>query len=175
MMGYSCFGWLVTLPAMREISVAEQRYEAVRAVLADGESVTDVAARFGVTRKTVHHWLRKYEAGGIEELADRSHRPRSCPHQMSADVEVLIARLRRAHPSWGPRRLVFELAKAGVEPVPSESGVYRALTRLGLVDPDARRPREKNWKRWERGSPMELWQMDVVGGFVLADGRRVRR
>ena len=154
--------------------MAEQRYEAVRAVLADGESVTDVAARFGVTRKTVHHWLRRYEAGGIEELADRSHRPRSCPHQMSADVEVLIARLRRVHPSWGPRRLVFELAKAGVEPVPSESGVYRALTRLGLVDPDVRRPRDKKWKRWERGSPMELWQMDVVGGFVLADGRRVK-
>ncbi len=52
---------------MREISVAEQRYEAVRAVLADGETVTDVAARFGVSRKTVHDWLRKYEAGGIEE------------------------------------------------------------------------------------------------------------
>jgi hypothetical protein len=27
---------------MREISVAEQRYEAVRAVIADGETVTDV-------------------------------------------------------------------------------------------------------------------------------------
>jgi transposase-like protein len=38
---------------MRELSVAEQRYEAVRAVLADGATVTDVAARFGVSRKTV--------------------------------------------------------------------------------------------------------------------------
>jgi hypothetical protein len=26
------------------------------------------------------------------------------------------------------------------------------------------------WKRWERGGPMELWQMDIVGGFLLADG-----
>src|SRR2546425_121453 len=25
--------------------------------------------------------------------------------------------------------------------------------------------------RWERGGAMELWQMDVVGGVVLADGR----
>jgi len=31
---------------MRELSVAEQRHEAVRAVIADGETVTDVAARF---------------------------------------------------------------------------------------------------------------------------------
>ena len=55
---------------MREISVAEQRYEAVRAVIADGETVTDVAARFGVARKTVHGWLARYEAGGLEGLAD---------------------------------------------------------------------------------------------------------
>ncbi len=58
----------------------------------------------------------------------------------------------------------------GVVPVPSEAGVYRALVQLSLIDPNARRPRDRKWKRWERGSPMELWQMDVVGGFVLADG-----
>src|SRR6059036_2476992 len=105
---------------MREMSVAEQRYEAVRAVLADGETVTDVAARFGVSRKTVHQWLARYEAGGLDALADRSHRPRSCPHQMSAAVEVALVELRVAHPSWGPRRLVFELAKRNIEPLPSE-------------------------------------------------------
>ena len=102
--------------------MAEQRYQAVLAVIAQGETVTDVAARFGVSRKTVHTWLNKYEAGGLEALGDASHRPRSCPHQMPAQVEVALVDLRRAHPSWGPRRLVFELAKAGVEPLPSESG-----------------------------------------------------
>jgi transposase len=99
---------------MRELSVAEQRYQAVLAVISDGETVTDVAARFGVSRKTVHGWLARYEAGGLENLGDRSHRPRSCPHQIGADVEVAIARMRTAHPSWGPRRLVFELAKDAV-------------------------------------------------------------
>jgi hypothetical protein len=38
---------------MRESSVADQRCEATRAVIADGETVTDVVARFGVARKTV--------------------------------------------------------------------------------------------------------------------------
>jgi transposase len=96
---------------MRELSVAEQRYQAVRAVIADGETVTDVAARFGVAGKTVRGWLARYEAGGLDGLADRSHRPRSCPHQMPAAVEVVLVELRLAHPSWGPRRLVFELAR----------------------------------------------------------------
>lgn len=152
------------------MSVAEQRYEAVRAVIADGETVTEVAARFGVARKTVHAWLSRYEAGGLAGLADR---PRSCPHQMTAAVEVALAELRLAHPSWGPRRLVFELTRRGAGPV-SESAAYRALVRLNLIDPAARRPRDRKWKRWERGAPMELWQLDVVGGFVLADGTRLK-
>jgi transposase InsO family protein len=152
----------------------EQRYQAVQAVIGEGATVTDVAARFGVSRQTVHAWLAKYEAGGLDGLGDRSHRPVECPHQMPAEVEVEVARLRFAHPSWGPRRLVFELERAGVRPVPGRTSVYRALRRLNLIDPAARRPRDRKWKRWERGAPMELWQMDVVGGFVLADGTRAK-
>jgi transposase InsO family protein len=159
---------------MREMSVAEQRYQAVLAVISDGETVTDVAARFGVSRQTVHDWLAKYEAGGLENLADRSHRPVWCPHQMPAVADVAVAEMRRAHPSWGLRRIVCELAKRRVAVVPSESAVYRALVRLGLIDPAARRPRDRRWRRWERGAPMELWQMDVVGGFLLADGTRAK-
>jgi transposase InsO family protein len=58
--------------------------------------------------------------------------------------------------------------------VPSRSGIYRALVRAGLIEPAARRRRAEDWKRWERGEPMELWQLDVVGGFLLADGRRAK-
>ena len=46
--------------------MSEQRYQAVLAVISDGETVTDVAARFGVHRKTVHGWLARYEADGLE-------------------------------------------------------------------------------------------------------------
>ena len=102
--------------------MSEQRHQSVLAVTNDGETVTDVAARFGVSRKTVHQWLSRYEVDGLEGLADRSHRPRSSPLQMPAMVEVAVVDLRRKHPGWGPRRLVYELAKVGVEPVPSERG-----------------------------------------------------
>jgi hypothetical protein len=74
--------------------------------------------------------------------------------------------MRRMHRSWGARRIVFELARAKVAPVPSESGVYRALVRARLIEPERRRRRADRFKRWERGTAMELWQMDVVGGFV---------
>jgi hypothetical protein len=44
------------------------------------------------------------------------------------------------------------------------------LVRAAMIDPHLRDRRSRKWKRWERGAPMELWQMDVVGGFPLADG-----
>jgi transposase InsO family protein len=146
----------------------------VLAVLSDGETVTDVAARVGVRRQTVHEWLARYEAGGLDGLADRSHRPRSCPHQIGSATEVAVLELRRAHPSWGPRRLHFELAKREVEPLPSESAIYRCLVRHGQIAPDGRRARAEHWRRWERARPNELWQMDTVGGFLLADGSRAK-
>lgn len=150
--------------------MAEQRYQAVMAVIGDGLSVSQVAEKVGVSRQTLHSWLARYEAEGLEGLKDRSHRPRRCPHQMDAQVEAALLELRRSRPYWGPRRLVFELARRGVVAVPSESAAYRALVRAGMIDPAARDRRSRKWKRWERGAPMELWQMDIVGGFPLADG-----
>ena len=69
---------------------------------------------------------------------------------------------------------MHEAARAGVEPVPSKSAVYRLLKRQGLIDPEARKPRDRKFRRWERGAAMELWQMDVVGGVLLADGTQAK-
>ena len=84
--------------------MAEQRYLAVLAVIAEGHPVSSVAQQWGVSRQTVHAWLGRYEDGGLESLADRSHRPVSCPHQMPAAVEAAALELRRMHRAWGPRR-----------------------------------------------------------------------
>ena len=148
----------------------EQRYQAVMAVQVDGLEVTVVAEKFGVSRQTVHAWLRRYEEGGLDALGDRSHRPASCPHQMPAAVEAAVCELRRQHPYWGPARIAHRLRRDGVDPVPSHMGIYRALVRHGLIVPNQRRKRLRDFKRWERGRPMELWQLDVVGGVLLADG-----
>ena len=153
-----------------ELGVVEQRYAAVLEVVKDGVSVTEVAFRYGVARQTVHRWLRRYAASGLAGLVDRSPTPDSCPHQMPAVVEARIVELRRANPGWGPRTLLFRLEAEGVEPLPGRSSVYRALVRHGLIEPEARRRRKADYKRWERARPMELWQMDVVGGVMLADG-----
>jgi transposase len=157
-----------------ELTVAEQRFNAVMEVLRDGLTVTEVAERYGVSRQTVHGWLRRYRTGGLDALADRSHRPRHCPHQMPAAIEARLCELRRHHPHWGQRRLAHELARVGVDPPPGLTSIYRALVRNGLLRPKARRRRKANYRRWERARPMELWQLDVMGGIWLTDGRELK-
>jgi transposase-like protein len=71
--------------ALVALSVVEQRYRAVMAVL-DGARVSEVAVEMGVSRQAVHAWLARYRREGLAGLADRSHRPRSCPHQASAEL-----------------------------------------------------------------------------------------
>ncbi len=152
-----------------ELSVMEQRYRAVLAVVQDGWKVVEVARRVGVSRQTLHEWIARYERGGLSSLADRSHRPSSCPHQTDAEVEAAICELRREHPGWGPRRIEHQLARDGVEPVPSRSSIYRCLRRHGLIELRRRRRRRDEFRRWERERPMQLWQMDVMGGVLLDD------
>jgi transposase len=99
----------------------------------------------GVSRQTLHTWIARYERGGLSSLADRSHRPDTCPHQTGAEVEAAICELRREHPGWGPRRIEHHLARSGVDPVPSRSSIYRCLRRHGLVELRRRRKRPDIW------------------------------
>ncbi len=117
--------------ALVGMSIVEQRYQAVMAVLA-GDPVTEVAAKVGVSRQSVHAWLRRYGDEGLAGLQDRSHRPDGCAHQASPEVEALVCELRRHHPKWGSRRIAFELG-------PPRLPRTGAVTDDGLSDPDPSR------------------------------------
>ncbi|MBN1321468.1 MAG: helix-turn-helix domain containing protein [Thermoleophilia bacterium] len=157
-----------------ELGLVEQRHKAVLEVL-DGASVSDVAMRNGVTRQTVHRWLRRYGSRGLAGLADESCRPAGCPHQMAVETEARVVELRRLHPGWGPRTLRHRLSQEGVEPLPGRSSIYRALVRHGLIDPQKRKRRREDYRRWERSRSMELWQMDIMGGLHVRPRPEMRQ
>jgi transposase len=158
--------------ALVVLSVVEQRLDAVRAVL-DGADVVEVAARAGVHRATVHRWVARYLSGQLAGLADRSHRPRSSPRQAAEAVEVAVAEMRREHPRWGSRRIRLEMLRkpgpwaAGSLVVPSERTIDRILHRQGLARARPRKRPRESYVRFERPGPMQLWQMDIVGGIRL--------
>src|SRR6202012_346175 len=92
---------------------------------------------------------------------------------LAADVEALICELRRRNPRWGARRISFELGRRGLEAAPSRATVHRVLSRNGLVSAQEQQHRRK-YRRWQRDAPMQLWQLDLVGGVMLADGRECK-
>ena len=81
--------------------------------------------------------------------------------------------MRRTHPRWGARRITFELGQSGVASPPSRATVHRILVRNGLVRAQQQQHRRK-YRRWQREAPMHLWQLDLVGGVFLADGRECK-
>jgi transposase len=156
--------------ALVVLSVVEQRLDAVRAVLA-GATVTEVAAAADVSRSTLHRWIGRYLAGNVAGLADRSHRPSSCPHQAPPDVEVAVAEMRRKHPRWGSKRIRMQLLRTPVSGlvVPSARTINRILLRHGLAQPRPRKRPKNSFIRFERPGPMQLWQVDIVGGLWLVN------
>ena len=131
--------------ALVVLSKVEQRLDAVRAVLG-GAQVTEVAAAVGVSRQTLHEWLTRYLLEGVGGLADRSHRPQSCPHATPESVRVRVAEMRRQHPRWGAKRIRMELLrKPPVDwAIPATRTINRILVRQGLVIPRKRkRPRSR--------------------------------
>src|SRR3954463_13164394 len=156
--------------ALVALSVIEQRYRAVVLVL-DGASVSEVAAEVGVSRQSVHAWVRRYRDAGLAGLADRPHQTLSCPHRASAEIEAVVCELRRAHPKWGALRILHELMRGPAPPerLPSRSTVNRILVRHGLGIARARRRARSDYVRWQRPAAMQLWQLDIVYGPRLVD------
>jgi transposase len=54
--------------------VTEQRYKAVVALIRDGRTVGEEARDWGISRRTMHRWLVRYEGDGLEDLNNRSPR-----------------------------------------------------------------------------------------------------
>lgn len=152
-----------------------ERVKFVAAVQSDGESMTEVCRRFGISRKTGYKLLRRYEAEGPEGLRDRSSAPEQHPNRTSPEMEGAILRVRKAHPSWGSKKILAVLGRER-EPdeLPARSTVDAILVRSGLVTPRRRRPRgpSRSAPTVVAEHPNDGWSIDYKGWFRVGDGTR---
>lgn len=142
---------------------------------AEGEPVARLCAEFGVSRDTGHRWIRRFEEGGYEGLVERSRRPHSTPLATAEDVVLAVLEARRAHPSWGPKKLVVVLARKLQEHAPSERTIARILRRAELVR--ARRRRRPlsvvdDAPCAHVEAPNDVWSLDFKGWWRTRDGQR---
>ena len=150
--------------------------ELVRLVRRDGLSVTSSAESLGVSRKTAHKWLGRFEQGGRAALVDRSRAPRSHPNQMSDEIRTLVIGERQKRPRWGPRKILDRLVLDGFEreDLPSASTMSDLFVRAGLVKPTRRRSPLVSGGGVNATStdPNDLWTVDFKGDFKLGNGTR---
>ena len=95
----------------RETSPMDQRVGFINDYLRSHWSMTELCARYGVSRKTGYKWIDRFKAEGFHGLADRSRRPHHSPRATRSDVvEALIAAKRR-HTDRGAKKLLPPLAR----------------------------------------------------------------
>lgn len=136
-------------------------------------AMTELCARYGISRKTGYKWLARFEAAGRSGLADRSHAPHDCPHRIDRGVAQLIVAARRAHPSWGPRKLLDWLGPRHPElALPAISTAGDLLARRGLVKKRRRRRHHTHpgVAPAVTHEPNDLWTADFKGQFKTRDG-----
>ena len=155
----------------KECDAVDLRREAVELASQPEANVSEVARRFGVSRRTVYKWQERWRACGEAGLEDRSRRPRSSPRRTRQSIERCVIELRREHPTWGGRKIARVLENRGCKGVPAPSTVTGILRRHGLIDAAAS-DKSTPWQRFERSEPNDLQQMDFKGHFALEDGRR---
>lgn len=138
-----------------------------------GCNFSDLCRKVGISREIGYKWLRRYRENGVAALQDRSRQPHSSPGRSSPVLEQAVVDLRLKYPAWGPRKLRPLLKDHIAEPLPSISTVARILQRRGMIDFKEPEPEYPVVGRFERGSPNELWQMDLKAAVRLPDGHKI--
>jgi transposase InsO family protein len=128
-----------------------------------------IAEQLGVSRATVHKWIRRYRTEGTPGLADRSSRPHTSPTRTPSDTETQVLRV-RAESHRGPVYIAGELGLVA-------STVGRILHRHGIppltaTDPITGAPlrRRHSEIRYQRRAPGDLLHIDVKKLGRIPDG-----
>ena len=150
-----------------------QRRRFVDDLKTGGWTMTELCARYGVSRPTGYLWWQRYQAEGEAGLTAHGSAPRSCPHQTPAAIETQVVAARQRY-GWGAKKLRYWLqAQAPTVVWPARSTMNDILDRHGLLQKQRRR---RTWTHPGRvpvvaQAPNDLWPTDFKGQFKTGDGR----
>src|SRR5438067_2463881 len=123
----------------QEVTPMEQRLDFIRDYETELFTMTELAAQYGISRKTGYKWLERYAAEGAVGLQDRSRRPHASPQATDADLVAALIAVRKRHPRWGAKKLLAVAARRDPDAAwPSRSTVCDLLTAHDLVVPGRR-------------------------------------
>ena len=154
------------------VTVSEQRQRFLEDYRLSYYSITELAERFSVSRKTVHKWINRYKEHGQRGFHERSRRPHVCPRQTDAATVKELVALRKQHPRWGARKLLNLMQRRDPKrELPAVSTGARILARQGLVKPRRRHRRaHPGCPKTTPQDPNDIWAADYKGQFRLKNG-----
>src|SRR6266849_7786542 len=96
-------------------------------------TMTELCARYEITRQTGYVWLRRYREAGVAGLVEHSRAARRHGNQMPEEIEQRVLGLRQAHMRGGPRKLkrILERDEPG-RSWPAASTIGELLKHEGL-------------------------------------------
>jgi putative transposase len=153
----------------------DQRVAFIADWLRDDGTMTELAERYAISRKTAYKWVGRYEADPAAGLGERSRAPHVHGRAMAADLRTAVVALRHHHPRWGPKKLRAVLCERHPAPAwPAVSTLGDLLRRDGLSAPRRRTrylvPRTQPLAAAQ--APNDVWSADFKGWFRTADGTR---
>jgi len=155
-----------------ETHAQDQRQQFVDALTSGQWSMSEVCARFGISRPTGYKWLARAREGGERALVDRSHAAHGCPHRVAPRLEGLIVAARQQY-GWGARKLRQVLGtRHPTEQWPAISTVNAVLARHQLLRRHRRRTawRHPGCAPLRTTAPNQVWPADFKGQFKTGDG-----
>ena len=137
-----------------------------------GERMTDLCREYGINRQTGYEVAERSKRFGAEGLEPQSRAPKTIPHRMSAELAELVVAEKRAHPTWGPKKIKAALERDGQIRLPAASSIGAVLKKAGLTESRRRRPRARGKLTGlhDATAPNDVWAADYKGQFRLGDG-----
>jgi transposase len=153
----------------------DQRVALIADWLRNEWTITELAQRYTISRKTVYKWIDRYEEDAAEGLIERSRAPHTHGRAMRAEIRRAVLALRRSHPRWGPKKLRVILQERAPDEVwPAASAIGDLLRREGMSAP-RRRTRYTvplTQPLAAAVAPNDVWTADFKGWFRTGDGTR---
>lgn len=111
----------------KETCAMNERIALIKEYFENECSVSELARPYGVSRKTVHKWIRRFKEKGAAGLEELSRAPHHYWNALSQEMEVRILEWKAKKPSWGAPKIHSKLWD--LPDCPSESTVSNVLAR----------------------------------------------
>ena len=152
------FRYQLICPALDPGLSTKARGRLVRQIAA-GEHTDPFGNRVRYSRDTLDRWIRRYRAGGFDELMPS---PRACVPRTDTATLELAAALKRENPARTAAQ-VQRILRAAAGWAPSESTLLRLFHRLDLIGPGAGAV-PAVFGRFEAENPNDRWTGDALHG-----------